>query len=180
MLAALARSTVLVERQAVTRAIDQLAVRVAIDLLDQNPLILAVMHGGLPFTAALIERLRCPLELGYLHVGRYADRTSGGALRWHATPDYSLRDRSVLICDDVLDRGDTLAALVDWARAAGARDVRSAVLVDKIIDAPKPVAATYVALHCPDRYLFGCGMDYQGYWRNLPEIRALPEELELP
>jgi hypoxanthine phosphoribosyltransferase len=180
VLAALARSMVLVDRGAVARAIDQVAVRVAIDLLDHNPLVLAVMHGGLPFTAALIERLRCPLELGYLHVGRYGDRTRGSALRWHAVPEYALRDRSVLICDDVLDRGETLAALVDWAHGAGAREVRSAVLVEKNIDAPKPVAATYVALNCPDRYLFGCGMDYQGYWRNLPEIRALPEDLEHP
>ncbi|MFU8817593.1 MAG: hypoxanthine-guanine phosphoribosyltransferase, partial [Pseudomonadales bacterium] len=143
-----------------------------------NPWLLTVMHGALPFAGALIMRLNFPLELGYLHVGRYHHATQGGALNWHATPSYDLRDRTVVLVDDVLDRGVTLAALVGWAQAAGAREVLTAVLVDKQVDDSRPVTADYAALLLPDRYLFGWGMDYQGYWRNLPAIYALPADQE--
>src|SRR5690606_28513973 len=152
----------------------------ALDLADANPLLLTVMHGALPFAGALLPRLAFPLEVGYLHVGRYRDATTGGRLVWHARPDYPMRGRTVLLVDDVLDRGETLAELVRWVREAGAGTVLSAVLVAKRIDEARPVEADYVALECPDRYLFGCGMDYKGYWRNLPAIYALPPDLESP
>lgn len=178
MLAARRRAELLVSPAEVQAAIDRLAVRLALRLADANPWLLAVMHGALPFAGALTMRLNFPLELGYLHVGRYLHATEGGRLNWHSAPDYDLRDRTVVLVDDVLDRGVTLTELVRWARAAGAREVLTAVLVDKQVDAERPLATDFAALVCPDRYLFGWGMDYQGYWRNLPAIYALPAELE--
>ena len=180
VLAARARGELVASAEQVCVAVDRLAVRLALDLADANPLLLTVMHGALPFAGALLPRLAFPLEVGYLHVGRYRDATTGGRLVWHARPDYPMRERTVLLVDDVLDRGETLAELVRWVREAGAGTVRSAVLVAKRIEAARPVEADYVALECPDRYLFGCGMDYKGYWRNLPAIYALPPELESP
>lgn len=178
VLAARARSEVLVSAEDVAAAVDRLAVHLAVDLADANPWMLAVMHGALPFAGALLPRLNFPLEVGYLHVGRYRDRTRGGALTWHAEPAYPVRDRTVVILDDVLDRGETLRELVRWAEQAGAFQVLTAVLVDKQVTGQRPLEADYVALSCPDRYLFGYGMDYQGYWRNLPAIHALPADLE--
>ena len=178
VLGARLRGQLLVNRTDVERAVDQLAVRLALEFGDANPWLLAVMHGALPFAGALLPRLGFPLQVGYLHVGRYRDATRGGELIWHAEPDYDLRGRVVLLVDDVLDRGDTLAALVRWATAAGAVAVKTVVLVDKLVDAQRPIAADFTALECPDRYLFGCGMDYRGYWRNLPDIYALPVDME--
>jgi hypoxanthine phosphoribosyltransferase len=175
VLAARARAELLVDGEAVQQAVDRLAVRITLRLHDANPWLLAVMHGGLPLAGWLMARVDFPLELGYLHVSRYRDATSGGELRWHALADYALAGRTVLLVDDVLDRGETLAALVRWARAAGARDVLTAVLVDKAVTLARPLAADFVALRCPDRFLFGCGMDYRGYWRNLSGIHALPD-----
>ncbi|MEQ8485243.1 MAG: hypoxanthine-guanine phosphoribosyltransferase [Pseudomonadales bacterium] len=174
VLAARARAECLVDAQTVARAVDRLAVRLAVELQDANPWLLTVMHGALPLAGWLLARLPFPLQVGYLHVGRYGDATDGGELRWHAAPDYPLQGRTVLLIDDVLDRGETLAALVRWARDAGAARVLTAVLVDKVVAATRPVAADFAALQCPDRFLFGCGMDFQGYWRNLPDIHALP------
>lgn len=178
VLAARSRADLLVSCDAVAAAVDRLSVRLALHLAHRNPLVLAVMHGALPLAGALLPRFDFPLQVGYLHVGRYGDAIRGGTLEWHAEPGYALHDRTVLLLDDVLDRGETLAALVNWARAAGAREVVTAVLVDKAVAAPRPVQADYAALRCPDRYLFGCGMDYQGYWRNLPAIYALPDDLD--
>ena len=84
----------------------------------------------------------------------------------------------LLLVDDVFDRGETLAAIVAWAEQAGAGRVLTSVLVDKQVEEPRPLRVDFAALSCPDRYLFGCGMDYQGYWRNLPAIYVLPEALE--
>jgi hypoxanthine phosphoribosyltransferase len=175
VLGARARAEELVDAASVLRAVDQLAVRVALRLQDANPWVLAVMHGALPFAGWLLPRLAFPLEVGYLHVSRYRDATTGGDLRWHAQPEYPLAGRTVLLVDDVLDRGETLAALVAWARDSGAAEVLTAVLVDKAVDTTRPVAADFAALRCPDRFLFGCGMDYRGYWRNLTAIYALAD-----
>ena len=178
MLAARRNGELLVSAEEVSAAIDRLSVRISLRLQDANPVVLAVMTGGLPVAGSLLLRLAFPLELGYVHVGRYRDALRGGELVWHADPGYDLAGRSVLFVDDVLDEGKTLAALLDWARERGAAEVLSAVLVDKRVPGPRPVEADFVALSCPDRYLFGCGMDFRGYWRNLPAIYALPPEQE--
>jgi hypoxanthine phosphoribosyltransferase len=164
----------------VQRAIDRISVRLAVRLQDTDPLVLAVMHGGLPFAGELLRRFAFPLEYGYIHVGRYDGNTRGTELVWRSAPDYRIAGRQVLIVDDVLDRGATLAALKRWAEAAGAAEVVTGVLVDKVVDEPRPIAVDFAALRCPDRYLFGCGMDFRGYWRNLPAIYALPGDLEDP
>jgi hypoxanthine phosphoribosyltransferase len=172
------RAELLVGEAEVRAAIDRLAVRLALRLRDANPWLLPVMHGALPFAGVLISALNLPLQLGYLHVERYRAATRGGALAWVSQPAYDLRDRTVVLVDDVLDRGDTLAELVRWAQAAGAFEVLTVVLVDKQVSGNRPVRADFAALSCPDRYLFGWGMDFQGYWRNLSAIYALPADLE--
>jgi hypoxanthine phosphoribosyltransferase len=180
VLAARARAELLVDADAVAAAIDRLSIRLSLDLQASNPLLLVVMHGALPFAGALLPKLDFPLQVGYLHVGRYRVATRGGELVWHAEPHYLVGGNTVLLLDDVLDRGDTLAELVRWAAGAGAQQVLTAVLVDKQVHVERQVQADYAALTCPDRYLFGCGMDYRGYWRNLPAIYGLPPELESP
>ena len=178
LLAVRRRAEVLVTADAVQQAIDRVSVRLALSLAAENPLLLAVLHGGLPFAGELLKRLAFPLELGYVHVSRYGDATRGGTLRWHSRPDYPMEGRTVLLVDDIFDRGETLAALRSWAIEQGARRVVTAVLVDKVVDVQRPLQVDFAALSCPDRYLFGCGMDYRGYWRNLPSIYALPESME--
>jgi len=176
VLAARARAERMFDRQSIVRAIDQLAVQLTVVLAEQNPLLVCVMNGGLPFTAALMQRLQFPLEVTYVHVSRYGNATAGGELKWHARPDVALSGRHVVLVDDVLDKGVTLEHLQQWAGEAGAAAVTTVVLLDKAIAGGRSAKADYVALNCPDRYVFGWGMDYQGFWRNLPDIYALPEE----
>jgi hypoxanthine phosphoribosyltransferase len=89
------------------------------------------------------------------------------------SPPQEARGRTVLLLDDILDHGQTLRAIRDQLLAQGADRVLSAVLVEKDLPGAKPIAADFVGLRIPDRFVFGCGMDAKGYWRNLPEIRAL-------
>lgn len=180
VLAARETGEVLFPREVVVRAIDRLAVRLTVVLAEANPLLICVLHGGLPFTAAVMQRLQFPLELTYLHVGRYGDATRGGALTWHARPRCDLVGRHVVLLDDVIDEGVTLGELKAFCLSAGAAAVTTVVLLDKAtvrerVGAPAP---DHAALICPDRYVFGWGMDFEGYWRNLPDIYALPAHLE--
>lgn len=178
VLAARSTAELLIDAPAVVKAIDQVAVRLKVALIDENPLVVCVMNGGLPFTGALLSRLQLPLELTYIHVGRYHGAIDGGELQWLAKPQMPLSNRHVVIVDDVLDQGHTLAALRVWALEAGAQAVTTTVLVDKQINGTRPIVADFAALQCPDRYLIGWGMDYQGYWRNLPEIWAISPKFE--
>ncbi len=166
---------VIVDAEAVVRAVNQTAVRISLALNKANPVALCVMHGGLPYCGRLLMRLPFPLQLGYVHVASYGNSTLGGALKWKAAPPEGVAGREVLIVDDVLDRGGSLAAVVGWAEAAGAAKVWSTVLVRKDVPGDR-LAVDFVALECPNRYLIGWGMDYKGYGRNQPDIRALPEQ----
>lgn len=176
LLEARERAELLIPYDEVVKAIDQLSVRLTLACADTNPLLLCVMQGGLAFAGALQQRLHFPLECDYLQVGRYGAGTSGSTLTWRVKPQASLEDRVVVLIDDVLDQGVTLAELQRWAAEQGAREVISAVLVDKQISTPRNVRADYAALQCPDRFLLGWGMDLAGYWRNLDGIYALGDD----
>ena len=165
------------DAEAVRFAIDQLAVRIALDLADARPVVVCVMNGGLPFTAALLARFAFPLELDHVHATRYrrasaGEHPRGGELSVRAAPTRSLADRTVLLVDDVLDEGVTLERLKTQFEEDGAARVRTAVLVDKAV-AGRTFAADYAALSAPNRYLVGWGMDHDGWYRNLRSIYAL-------
>ena len=165
---------------AVRFAVDRLAVRLTLDLADACPVVLCVMNGGLPFTAALLQRFAFPLELDYVHATRYrqADRDGrpvADTLRLRVWPTRPLAGRTVLLADDVLDEGVTLARLEARVEEGGAARVVTAVLVDKAV-AGRTYTVDYAALSAPDRYLVGCGMDYNGWYRNLRGIYAIGEE----
>jgi len=180
VIAARARAEEVFSAAAVRAAVDRTAVAATLMLAEENPLVLCVLHGAIPFTGALMQRLQFPLELGCVHVERYGGGTTGGDLTWYARPRMPLAGRHVVLVDDILDQGVTLAALKRWAVDEGAAAVTVIVLVDKHIAAreTRPVQAELAALESEDRYLFGWGMDYRGYWRNLPAIYALPAARE--
>ncbi|MEO6263626.1 MAG: hypoxanthine-guanine phosphoribosyltransferase [Luteimonas sp.] len=176
---ALANSEVVHERAAIERAIAAMAVRIRNDYAGDVPVYLTVMHGGLPFAGQLALELGArglDLEFDYLHATRYRGATSGAALTWKHRPATSLRSRRVLLVDDIVDEGHTLAAVRAWCLGEGARDVRIAALAVKQHDRCVPgLCADYAGLDVPDRYVFGYGMDYHEQGRNLPAIYALKD-----
>jgi hypoxanthine phosphoribosyltransferase len=157
----------------VTAALDRLAADLTAHLADANPLVLTVMGGAVVFAGQLLPRLRYPLECDYLHATRYGDATAGGKLAWVVEPRASVAGRTVLVLDDILDEGVTLAAIKEWLLARGAAECVVAVLAEKELGRAKPIKADYVGVTLPNRYVFGCGMDVKGAWRNLPAIYAV-------
>jgi hypoxanthine phosphoribosyltransferase len=157
----------------VRSALDRMAVQITDRLAAENPLVLPVMGGAVVFTGHLLPMLRFPLEFDYLHVTRYNGTTRGAAVEWRIGPHTDIRGRTVLVLDDILDEGNTLAAIRDRLLAEGAGRFYSAVFADKKTGRDKPIRADFVGVEVPDRYVFGFGMDVNEYWRNLPAIYAL-------
>lgn len=162
-------------RDAVEQAIDRLAEETAAALSNSDPLVLGVMNGGVVLLGGLLTRWSFPLQIDYLHATRYRGATSGGEyLHWLARPQTSMRERTVVVVDDILDGGVTLDGICGFCREQGARSVVSIVLVNKANPARDPaITVDYAALQAPNRYLFGYGMDYHDYLRNAPGIFAV-------
>lgn len=161
------------DQQTIAATLDRLAEQVVADYATLNPILLLALKGGCYLGAKLMERLDFPLQLDVLQLTRYQDQLSGGALTTGVIPSTSMADRHLLIVDDILDQGITLQGLVDFCVAQHPMSVKSLVLIDKQCPRASNICADYVGLTAPDRYLFGCGMDYKGYWRNLPAIYAV-------
>ena len=162
----------LYSEQQVEAAIDQMAKAITQQLAASNPLLLTVLNGGIIITGRLLPRLHFPLTIDSINATRYGNNTSGSAIEWRYQPHTPLEGRTVLLVDDVLDEGITLAAVGQWCRDQGAAKLYSAVLIEKELGHEKPCRADFVGLHADNRYLFGYGMDYQGYLRNAPGIFA--------
>jgi hypoxanthine phosphoribosyltransferase len=161
----------------INQSLDRMAKAITERLQHRNPLVLCVMTGALILTGHLMTRLNFPLEIDYIHVTRYRGTNRGGDLHWLVEPRHNLTDRTILIVDDVFDGGLTLAAIIDYCKQAQAKSVHSAVMVSKQRQRHPGVtiAPDFVGMTTDDRYLFGFGLDYEEYLRNMPGIYAVKE-----
>jgi hypoxanthine phosphoribosyltransferase len=157
----------------------QAAVRHVADVLNQRfdndeasdfPLVLGVMGGAVVFTGNLLPQLTFPLEFDYIHVTRYGDLDRGGEVVWKVIPRQDVTGRTIIIVDDILDEGETLAHVKQRLLDMGAAEVILAVFADKELGKLKPVHADIVGLTVPNQFVVGFGMDAHGYWRNLPGL----------
>ncbi len=165
----------LAERHEVESAITRLAAEITDCLKDTNPVVLCVMNGGLIFAGQLLTKMAFPLQVDYVHATRYGHEVNGAYLNWTVRPQLDLKGRTVLLVDDILDEGVTLAAIADYCRQQGAARILMAALVEKLhLRKVTPgMRADFSGLEVGDRFLFGYGLDYKGYWRNAPGIYAV-------
>jgi hypoxanthine phosphoribosyltransferase len=143
------------------------------------PLVLGVMGGAVVFTGQLLPQLAFPLEFDYIHVSRYGDDDQGGRVIWKVIPRPNVAGRTIIVLDDILDEGETLAQVKQRLLDMGAAEVIICVFADKALKRSKPIKADIVGLTIPDKFVVGFGMDLYGYWRNLPGLWAIrPEDLK--
>jgi hypoxanthine phosphoribosyltransferase len=167
-------SQLVIPHDEIQRALDGLAREITADLAERRPLAVTVMQGGLVFAGQLLPRLRFALDCDFIHARRYGNETHGGELEWLTGPHEDVAGRTVLLLDDILDEGRTLAALRGALLARGAEAVFVAAFARKERGVPPVIEADYVGVTVPDLFVFGFGMDAAGAWRNLPAIYALP------
>jgi len=175
--ALLAQATEVFDAAAVQAALARMAGQINARFEQEGapafPLVLGVMGGAVVFAGQLLTRLSFPLEFDYIHVTRYGAKDHGGHIEWKVEPRADVRGRTVIVLDDILDEGETLAHVKERLLAMGATEVLLAVFADKAIGKSKPARPDYVGLVVPNKFLVGYGMDAYGYWRNLPGIWAL-------
>lgn len=140
------------------------------------PLVLGVMGGAVVFVGQVLPQLRFPLEFDYIHVSRYGDDDQGGRVVWKVIPRPNVAGRTIIVLDDILDEGETLAHVKQRLLDMGAAEVIIAVFADKALKQAKPVKADIVGLTIPNKFVVGFGMDVYGYWRNLPGLWAIRQE----
>jgi hypoxanthine phosphoribosyltransferase len=157
----------------VEAAITHMAEAITARIGGSNPVVLCVLTGALIPTGKLLPQLPFPLQSDYVHATRYRGETAGGTIHWIVRPTTQLAGRVVLVVDDILDEGITLAEILDDCRRQGAKEVLCAALVEKEHDRKNGLKADFVGLPVEDRYVFGYGMDYKSYLRNVPGIYAV-------
>jgi hypoxanthine phosphoribosyltransferase len=165
------------DANAINTALDRVAAEITQTLADSNPVVLCVMIGGLITGGHLSTRLHFPLQMDFVQLSSYKDNLTPGKLHWVVEPKLSLTDRTVLIVDDIFDSGVTINAIREYCLQKGAKAVYTAVMVSKQRERDCPLESypQFIGVHTPDRYVFGFGLDYQGYWRNAPGIYAMKE-----
>ena len=161
----------------VAAATARVATEINRDYADKYPLLLSVMGGAVVFSGHLLSQLDFPLDFDIVQASRYGNEKVGSELTWRVAPRDNIAGRHIIILDDILDEGVTLAAIVDLVKKQGALSVSCAVFCVKDygpeINARKPLVADYVGIMVPNRFVFGYGMDVSGVWRNLPAIYAI-------
>ena len=157
----------------VQEKLDVLAEKITTAHEYDNPLILCVLTGAIIPMGHLLTRLNFPLQIDYIHATRYRGDTQGGEIEWEVEPKTSLAGRTVLILDDILDEGYTLAAIRDYCLARKCKQALTIAIVEKLHDRKHGIKPDYVGLQIEDRYVFGYGMDYKNYLRNANGIYAV-------
>ena len=159
-------------------ALDRMASAMTRELRDANPVMLCVMVGALIPMGHLLTRLSFPLTVDYVHATRYQGSSRGGDLHWLVEPRHPLKDRTVVIFDDIMDGGLTLSAILDYCQQMGARKVYTAVMVDKKREREPGVyfEPDFVGVETENRFLFGFGLDFEEYLRNAPGVFAVADE----
>lgn len=169
-----ARADCLATSEDMNRAIERMAGEISARLAGTDPLVLCVATGGIVAAGLILPRLSFQLRFDYVHATRYRGTTRGGDLDWHYRPSDAIRGEQVLVIDDILDEGITLNAIVRACREDGAVGVHTAVLVEKL--RPHRCEADFVGLRVPNRYLYGYGLDYRGYFRNVSGVFAVADD----
>jgi len=160
----------------INNALEAMAIIISREYHDKSPVVIGVMNGAVITMGHLLPKFSFLLEVDYCHATRYGKKTSGGDITWFAHPNRSLTNRHVLLVDDIFDEGVTLQHITQYCREQGALSVKTAVLLDKRHQRKvKGFGVDYSALSVADRYVFGFGLDYKGFYRNAPGIYAVPE-----
>lgn len=170
-----AQADLLVSGEEIAAGIETMAAEITTTLSKEMPLVLCVLNGGMIPMAQLLLKLQFPLETDYLHATRYGKKTVGTNLSWLARPSTDISGRTVLVVDDIYDEGHTLAAICEYLKEAGAKKVYAAALLNKVHDRKVEYVPDFIGLDVEDRFVYGFGMDYQGYFRNVEGIYAVKD-----
>jgi hypoxanthine phosphoribosyltransferase len=170
---------VLITAERIQERVEQLARQIAADYAGRQLTIIGVLTGSLMFLADLVRRLDLPLRIGLIQASSYRGAsTTPGELRLQPELMPSVRGRHVLLLDDILDTGQTLAHLVQHFQSLETASLRVAILLRKKGRQKIPVEPDYCGFEIPDTFVVGYGLDFNDEYRNLPYVAELSQAEE--
>lgn len=166
---------ILLDRATILRRVAALGVQISEELTGQELCVMPVMDGGMVFAADLVREIHLPLVIKPIKASSYGETTtSSGTLSLPWGIPEGIAGKDLLLVDDILDTGLTLRILRERLMENGARSVRSCVLLRK--ESSIQLSTDYVGFKIPDKFVVGYGLDYAGFYRNLPYIGILNQE----
>ncbi len=166
----------LLTAEQIDEGVSRLAAEIRQFYAGESLTILGVLNGSVVLLADLIRRLDLPLRVGVVQASSYRGTThEPGPLRIDTSMVPDIRDRHVLLIDDIFDTGHTLSALIEQLRAAEPKSIRTVVLLRKHGRKAVPLEPDHVGFEIPNEFVVGYGLDYQDSYRNLPYVAVLEE-----
>ncbi|MDR2558383.1 MAG: hypoxanthine phosphoribosyltransferase [Oscillospiraceae bacterium] len=169
---------ILYSEKQIAEAVKSLGERITRDYAGKIPVLLGILKGSSIFHADLMRAIDLPCEIDFLSAKSYGmGAQSSGKLRILKEPDIDIRNRDVIIVEDILDTAVTLSALLHTLSLKEPASLKTAVFLDKNIGIEKPVKADYKCFDAENEFLVGYGLDYAEKYRNLPYIGILKREI---
>ncbi len=165
---------ILITREQIQMRCAELGKQLTEEYQDKTPLVVGVLKGAVPFMADIVREMDCYLEIDFLDVSSYGNETvSSGEVKIVKDLDTNVEGRDLLIVEDIIDSGRTLAYLVDLFKYRKAKSVKIVTLLDKPEGRVVPIEADYVGFDVPNEFVVGYGLDYIQQYRNLPYVGVL-------
>ncbi len=159
----------------IQRAIWRIADRINNDLRDKNPLMVCILNGSFMFSADLLKLIDFPCQISFVKFASYEGVSTTGSVKQLIGFNEDLKDRTVVILEDIVDTGITIENSVAQLQVLGAKEVIIATLLFKAEAYTKDIKIDYIGLSIPNEFIVGYGLDYNGYGRNLPDIYKVIE-----
>ncbi len=164
---------ILVSKEQIAKRVKELADELNVAFADKDPIILSVLKGSFIFTSDLVRYLNFPFELDFIRASSYGNDTKSSGKVKISGLDINIKDRDIILIDDILDTGYTLKALINELKKLRVNSITTVVIVNKPSRRKVDLIADYVGFDVPNEFLVGYGMDYQDRDRNLPYIAAV-------
>lgn len=159
-----------ISEEQILEAIDKVAQQINKDLDGKNPLFICVLNGSFMFAADLMKRVNIPCEISFVRMTSYQGTQSTGQLREIYGLEEDIKDRTLVIIEDIVDTGHTMSLMLEQLTAQNPADIKVATLLFKPDALKYQVKLDYIALEIPSDFIVGYGLDYDGYGRNLADI----------
>lgn len=170
--------SILVTEEEIEKKVKELGEKITEDYRDKDLILVGILKGAVIFMSDLARSIKMPIAMDFMAVSSYGrSSTSTGEVRIIKDLDFSVENKDVLIVEDIIDTGYTLAYLTDNLKKRGAASVKVCTLLDKPDRRKVNVPVDYLGFVIPDEFVVGCGLDYSEIGRNLPYVAALKEEV---
>lgn len=163
----------MITEEAIQKRIDELAGQINLDLAGKDVVFLGILNGAFLFAADLFRKIRLEARISFVKLASYEGTSSSGTIRELIGWNEDIKDKSIVVIEDIVDTGNTLERIVDELVMRKARDVRIATLLFKPAAYTKNIPVNYAGFEIPNDFVIGYGLDYDGFGRNLPSVYTL-------